>query len=219
MIENIEFTLNLIRHGESAINATPDIIGQNHDTPLTQKGKEQACALHNRFTENNEKFDFVFSSPYLRALDTALLAQPNSDQEIILAPEIREYHAGDWIGASRSAIFTQEIRSRMDLLNQGFLPPNGESFSMVERRASKWIEDTILYNRDMIDFFNKNGNINIVCFSHGMTIKTILHYVLGFDKSMTWKINIGNTSITKIHFGTYGWSIGCINDVSHLERL
>lgn len=218
MIEDIEFTLSLIRHGESEINATPDIIGQTFDTKLTEKGKEQARKLRARFIKNNEKFDYIYSSPYVRAFDTANLAKPVETQKVILAPDMREYDAGDWTGASRSKTITPSIREKMNILNHGFLPPNGESSNMVERRASTWLDYAIIHNQEIIEFYSKKeSGVNIVCFSHGMTIKCLLHFVMGFDKSLTWKININNTSITKISFGKYGWSIDCINDVAHLE--
>lgn len=221
MIENNEFILRLIRHGESEINATPDIMGQMPNTALTDKGREQARKLRTRFLKKNEKFDLIYSSPYDRAYNTAQLSIPNEKQEIILAPEIREYDAGAWTGISRSNTLTDLVKTRMNYLNHSFLPPNGESFAMVERRASKWLENEILYNPKMIEKSHtkklEGEPLNIVCFSHGITIKSILHYIIGFDKSFSWKISIDNTSITKLSFSEDGWRLLCINDCCHLE--
>jgi len=221
MIENTEFTLSLVRHGESEINATPDIIGQMSNTQLTNKGREQARKLRAKFLKRNEEFDFIYSSPYDRAYHTAQLSIPDDKQKIILVPEIREYDAGAWTGSSRSATITDLIKTKMSYLNQSFLPPKGESFAMVERRAAAWLENEILYNPEMIAKSAEkklNGKkLNIVCFSHGITIKSILHYIVGFDKNFTWKIHIDNTSITKLFFGEDGWRLLGLNDCSHLE--
>jgi broad specificity phosphatase PhoE len=60
---------------------------------------------------------------------------------------------------------------------------------------------------------------NYYCFSHGMTIKCLLHYVLGYDKSMAWKVTIDNTSISQLYFGREGWRLLSINDHAHLSTL
>lgn len=40
---------------------------------------------------------------------------------------------------------------------------------------------------------------------------------MGFDKSFTWKIEIDNTSISKLSFGELGWKLHTINDCGHLK--
>jgi len=222
MIQDNEFILSLIRHGESEVNATPDIMGQTAYVKLTEKGKEQARLLNQRFLKRGERFDFVYSSSYDRALETAKLACANINQDIVVVPDIREYDAGDWTGASRSATITAAVKAKMNYMNQAFLPPNGESFTMVERRASAWVENEILYNPKMIELANyRKANelpmLNIGCFSHGMTIKCLLQYVTGFDRGFTWKVQIDNTSVTRLYFGPEGWRLLNVNDCFHLE--
>jgi broad specificity phosphatase PhoE len=103
-----------------------------------------------------------------------------------------------------------------------FQPPNGEALIQVERRASKWLEDNILFNDDMLDEIFAANQVgitpNIAIFSHGMTIKCLLHYVMGFDKNFTWRISILNTSVTKLHFDQNGWAVDFINNTSHLDK-
>lgn len=220
MLDHHEFYITLIRHGQSEVNVNPDLMGQEATTPLTDFGRNQAKALHLRLQEQHTVFDYIYSSDYVRALDTAKIVKGDTPQEIILAPELREYSAGNWTGASRKDTLTLPVLLRMGVMNQGFLPPNGESLHQVERRAARWLEETILYNKDMIAasrIGRADGNpINIACFSHGMTIKCLLHYVLGFDQSMTWKVTIENTSISKLYFGKEGWRLISINDCAHL---
>ncbi len=224
MLYDLTFNLTLIRHGESEVNARPDEMGQSPIVPLTEKGKNQAKLLGQYFEKNKILFDRVFSSPYLRAYNTAEIVLDNGQIycPIITVPELREYDSGDWLGASRQSVMTDDVRHRMNVLNHSFLPPNGESMHQVERRASLWLEEKILYNKEMIELSqelqSKNDTLGIVCFSHGMTIKCLLHYVMGFDKSMTWRVNISNTSITKLHFNKYGWGVGCINNTPHLDK-
>lgn len=222
MLEHNEFYLYLIRHGQSETNVKKDIVGQSGDSPLTEKGKQQAQLLGERLAYKEKlEFDRVYSSDYARAHETAKIATGNN-QPIILAPEVREYSAGDWTGASRNEIHNVPTILRMAAMTNAFLPPNGESMHMVERRASKWLEDTILYNKPVQEEAQRRmaQNLpaqNIVVFSHGMTIKCLLHYIMGFDQSFTWKLTLENTSICKLHFGIWeGWRLLTINDYAHL---
>jgi broad specificity phosphatase PhoE len=200
------------------VNARPDEMGQAADVKLTDLGQRQAIALGSKFMVDKEKFDFVYSSTHLRAFHTAKLATKSDN--ILTTDELREYDAGDWTGKSRTATINDGIRLKMGYLDNSFLPPNGESLHMVERRASKFLEEDIMYNAWFQDYYTRKlattGNIpNIAFFSHGMTIKSLLHYVMGFDKSFTWKIDIDNTSVTKLSFGRQGWRLHSINDCSH----
>lgn len=216
-----EFYLNLVRHGQSTTNANPDLMGQEADVPLSDKGVHQAELLKERLKK--EDIDYVYSSHYTRAFDTAMIALEGRPKiKIIEAPDLREYDAGDWLGASRAKTLTLPVKAKMGLMAHSFLPPNGESLHQVERRASKWLEDNILYNDKFATFADNRRELNlkplnIFCFSHGMTIKCLLHYIMGFDQSFTWKVTIENTSITRLYFGKDGWRLLGINDCSHLE--
>ena len=202
-----KFNLYLIRHGQSVVNARSDEMGQLHDTPLSLEGQKQVILLHDRFKKEELVFNKIYSSDYKRAIDTA---KGINQSYPMLTSALREYSAGDWTGLKRSEILTAEVLMEMNIHNNQFLPPNGESLSQVERRASKWLEEEILYNKDMFDN-------NIAVFSHGLTIKCLLHYILCFDKSFTWKISIDNTSITHLSFGDKGWKLHSVNDTAHLK--
>ncbi len=221
MLDYNEFYLWLIRHGQSETNAKRDIVGQTSDSLLTEKGRNQAQLLGERLAYKDKvTFDKVYSSDYTRAHDTAKIATGNN-QPIILAPEVREYSAGDWTGSVRHEIYNVPSLLRMAAMTNAFLPPNGESMHMVERRASKWLEDNILYNKLVQEeadrrHVKKLPPQNIFVFSHGMTIKCLLHYIMGFDQSFTWKLTLENTSISKLYFSQEGWRLLTINDHAHL---
>jgi probable phosphoglycerate mutase len=220
MIHHNEFYLSLIRHGQSAVNIQPDMMGQAPDTPLTDKGISQAALLGQRLKGEDKKFDYVFTSDYIRAYNTAKIAM-GEDYPMIVSSALREYSAGDWDGASRKEIQTERLKLRMAAMTNAFCPPNGESLHMVERRASQWLEDTVLYNEGFINETAARHELGlkpmeIAVFSHGMTIKCLLHYIMGFDQSFTWKLTLENTSISKLHFGMEGWRLLTINDHAHL---
>ena len=230
MLRKNRFFLYLIRHGESAVNVQPDLIGQDPETPLTVKGEGQALKLRQHFNRTRLRFDQSYSSDYTRARETArIVCEQNYQPPVIVVPELREYSAGDWRHGSRKEILTPEIKAKMASLDNTFQPPHGEALNQVERRASKWLEDTIIYNEKVIDDMEQQNGVprlvpwdapTFALYTHGMTIKCLLHYVMGFDKSMTWKIDIENTSVTTLSFnltGEVGWRIHGVNDISHLK--
>lgn len=221
MLEKNQFTLYLIRHGQSEVNVKADQMGQDPNTPLTVLGREQADKLRIALNKRRIRFDQCFTSDYLRAHDTAkIVTDSYFMQNLTVCPELREYDAGDWNGSLRQEVLIPEVVMRMGSLNQFFLPPNGESLNQVSRRASKWLEDTLLYNPEIIKFTELRGKDNpyrIGVFSHGMTIKCLLQHILGFDKGMTWKVDIWNTSVTTLSFGEDGWRLHNVNDISHLQ--
>lgn len=228
MLEHNEFNLYLIRHGQTETNALPDTLGQTADSQLTEKGRNQAKLLGQRLAKEGLNLDIVFTSPYDRARDTSeiALAQIPADKRpsyIATADAVREYSAGDWTHASRKEMHNEPTLLRMAAMTSAFLPPNGESMHQVERRASLWLEENILYNKNVMKMAAEKAAIdkrlNICVFSHGMTIKCLLHYIMGFDQSFIWKLTLENTSICKLHFGDEGWRLLTINDHAHLLNL
>lgn len=220
MLTYPEFDLLLVRHGQSTTNANPDLMGQLGTVPLSELGVKQAQALQKRL--ENADFDYVYSSHYDRALETANIALPFYKK--IIVPELREYNAGGWTGASRSEALNDQVRLNMNYFGACFRPPGeeGESLNMVQRRVTEWLDKEILYNEKLLKFSNVLKDKNktkpqIIFFTHGMVIKCLLQYVMGFERSFMWKVQIDNTSVTRLAFGREGWRVNSVNDCSHLK--
>lgn len=213
-----DINIFLCRHGESKGNVTAtknNTIGQDPNCELTDLGVEQAKKLANRF--KGKEFNYIFSSTYRRAADTAICLFKETKIPVIHTESLVEYSPGDWKGKERSAIY-EDFNCFKDLMykNMGFLFPNGESLTQVERRASQFLEDNIIYNRKVLAQA-KNKEVNVAVFSHGITIRCLLHYILGFNDSMVWKIRIDNASISHVVFNDRGFFINNINDIGHLK--
>ena len=216
-------TIHLIRHGQSTDNARSasgiDIIGQKPDVPLSDLGKSQAFQLGQYYKNNN--IDFIYSSPYLRALNTAEIFAAEigySKSRIEIVPDLREYSAGDWTGKNRDEVLTEEVKKKIKKDPMGFVFPGGESMNDVQHRAITWFDDKIndLIEAGAID----NGSVNIVLFSHGQTLKTILQSVLEFAPKYVWSMTIDNSSVSKISTNKDSdyFYLKCINDCSHLTK-
>jgi broad specificity phosphatase PhoE len=206
----------LIRHAQSFANAnTRDLIGQPNDVALTDLGIRQAELLAKRFTDDDIKFDIIHSSIYKRAWQTAKILQDKTkyNKDILYTDALIEYDCGDFRGKKRIDILNKYALPMLNL-NMGFQIPGGETLHRAERRAATWLENKIIYNDKLKD----DANIAIV--SHGILIKTILHYILGFEQKFVWKISLYNTGICKLQYHrAEGWHICSINDVGHLRSL
>lgn len=153
-----------IRHGETEHNFKSLCAGGKIDTPLNKQGIEQAILLRKNLKD--KKFDFVFSSPLKRAVDTAFLATGQMPQ---ISFDLREWELGDFengpvedfFNATRTLPFSQCL-------------PNGESKEGFFQRSIAALNEIL----------HAEGTSLIV--AHGGTYWAILH-ALGLPHS-----HIGN---------------------------
>jgi broad specificity phosphatase PhoE len=215
----MKFNLYLIRHGRSVRNEDRDAAGQTSKTPLSEDGEKQAKLVGNYLSklasEGSLRFDHIWSSSDLRAWKTAKIALGDR-APIHTTSDLRERDSGDWSEKKISDVITDEVKLQRGYLGNYFKIPGGESNNMVERRVVNWFEETFLFNEK----FAKHASVfkdDIIIFSHGMAIRMFLHNIMGIDQNFLWKIDIDNTSITKLSFSRVGWKLNYLNDTSHLK--
>jgi broad specificity phosphatase PhoE len=97
-------TIFLARHGESDWNAANRFQGHS-DRPLTEFGRRQAEALAEAVAA--EQVDMIYSSPLIRALDTARIVAARTGLDVVEDEDLREVDTGGWSGLSR-----EEVRQR-----------------------------------------------------------------------------------------------------------
>lgn len=215
----MNFDLYLIRHGKSVINEDIDAAGQSSRTPLSKVGEDQARLLGNYLSklhwEKKLGMEHVFASSDVRAWKTAKIALGDYIP-IRSVRELREKESGDWLGKKKSEIITSDVKLQMGYLGGSFMIPGGESNNMVERRVTNWFDDTFFNNEEFVTYASKTKP-DIILFSHGVAIRSFLHNIMGFDQNFLWKIDIDNTSITKLNFSRVGWRLNYLNDTSHLK--
>ena len=174
----------LARHGQNADNLA-GILNGHRDEPLTEKGIEQAHEVADKIKEVGISFDFVYSSPLVRAFDTAkVIAETNNLPTPIAEPLLIERDFGIMSGKKQSDI---EAFCAPDVLKTEtvtyFLSPEGaETFLDLMQRARKLL--------DAIRERHQSGNILLV--THGDMGKMIYAEYYNLD----WK-NI----LTQFHFG------------------
>jgi len=89
----------IVRHGQTDYNVEKRITGQL-DIPLNEKGRDDALMLREKIKDIS--FDYVFSSPLKRTIETAKIATNN--QDIILDRRIIERYNGSLEGMVKDEI-------------------------------------------------------------------------------------------------------------------
>lgn len=164
----------LIRHGESESNAAIHdkdkirIAGRTIDSPLSQKGKEQADGLAMTLKEN-ESFDVYYSSPLSRTIDTSfqikdILEKNPSSKETFPFEELIETYYGFLEGSSGHTYDPIEVEMKKTL-------PLLSSFE--ERMSYRMVPD-MESNQEV--FYRIEGFINEVAKKHlGQTVCMTTH--------------------------------------------
>lgn len=207
-----------IRHGESASNASPGFAsGVNFDAPLTSKGFDQAQLLGQRLNQENVAFDRVYSSSLTRAVQTTeamLEAMGRSDMVFTKVDALIEQQFPGWRGVRKEEVYTPAMLAYIRGKRSHFVPPQGESQRMVQRRMANWLEDEIIYNDDLV---GKATTITVAIIGHGNATRCLYHYIMGFDEGFISRIGIDNCSISRFVFNKEGWFPICLNDASHIN--
>ena len=147
--------LVIVRHGQSERNVAKERAKAEHklevwsanlrdvDTPLTALGFDQAVAT-GRFLRGKFNFDMVFTSPYLRTIQTAehIVAQMAAPPAIMYEERIREIEFGILDGLTRDGIqklYPLEFARREREGKYWYRPPGGESRPDVALRVHSFL--------------------------------------------------------------------------------
>lgn len=150
----------LVRHGETADNASARFQGRL-DTPLNDRGRVQSRALAQTLRE--EGLRALYSSPLLRAHETASIVGAAIGLEPVLDERLVEADAGDWAGRLIADILTGERTeyARWRAAEPAFRFPGGESVAEQAGRIAAALADVAA------------GPLPALVVTHGGTIRAI----------------------------------------------
>lgn len=143
--------LAIVRHGQSERNVAKEqakaagmsvIYGssvRDVDTPLTPLGVEQAIAT-GQFLRDKYSFDVIFSSPYMRTLQTSqhILENLANAPRIVVEERVREIEFGVLDGLTHQGVrerYPEEWARREREGKYWYRPPGGESRPDVALRV------------------------------------------------------------------------------------
>lgn len=160
------------RHGESQANLAHQISNRGLVHGLTPAGREQAAALAERLV--GRRILRIYTSPLLRALETAILVSHQLGIEYLVSDALREFDCGLLEGHSdrqawldwQSMVDDWTVRGLWERRIEG-----GESFNDLRMRFIPFLSG-------LVHQFEQTGE-TILCISHGGLYRLMLPQVLG----------------------------------------
>jgi broad specificity phosphatase PhoE len=156
----------LARHGRTAYNREGRFQGQRA-VPLDELGREQALEL----AERAASYDFaaLWSSPLLRARETADAVAAKTGLQPREDARFMETDAGDWTNRSFEEVIAEAPEQFAAFANAdpGFAFPGGESFVAQEQRVGAALDAV------------ERGPLPALVVCHGMVIRAALSVRIG----------------------------------------
>jgi 2,3-bisphosphoglycerate-dependent phosphoglycerate mutase len=181
--------LYFIRHGESEANVLHVISNRGLKHGLTEKGRAQAAALAQKLATT--PFVRFYSSPLLRAVQTAEILSQNLELPFDTSDALREFDCGIVEGKSDPASWQIHLQIREAwFLNKDWEKriAGGESFLDIQRRFQPFIAD-------LIQKYGSTQN-NVLLIGHGGLFQCMLPLVftnVAFEQVL--ELPGGNTGI------------------------
>lgn len=179
--------LYIIRHGQTDWNIEKKIQGRQ-DIPLNERGRYQADCLSKAM--KNRPVTAVFSSPQIRAMETAEAVAASSGAPVIPVKNLMEINYGSWEGKTEEELL-KEDRTLYEAWwshPAETAPPEGESISQVNERCRQaWKEI-----RPQL-----TGDAAIV--AHGGLLAHFLEQLLGSESPAASTV-AHNASITTVEY-------------------
>jgi broad specificity phosphatase PhoE len=208
-------TLYLARHGESEGNARR--IYQTPDASLSEKGREQARVLQNRFKDI--PIESLYSSTLKRAQETADIINETFKLPVQATSLVNEWGKpasllGKEVEGKEAEEFHQALRSRSD--DPYWKWQDEESIGEVRDRTALFLQEV-----------KQIPQKNILVVMHSLPIKMMLSIVLFGPEhipfvqgSSPFPVHISNTGITVFQLpeGKEHWELLVWNDHAHLGK-
>tara|TARA_Y100001933_G_scaffold261917_1_gene317748 strand:+ start:7348 stop:8700 length:1353 start_codon:yes stop_codon:yes gene_type:complete len=214
--------LVFVRHGLSSFNEKGLIQGRTNESKLTKVGYEQAKSAGEVL--NSLNFNEIYSSPLLRAAETAKTIEKSlkNDFEIKYDKNLLEVDLEQWTGLtitdikknyrdSYSIWKTNPEKLFLRKKDQTIYHPIQELFSQAER---------------FIDHIQKhhlnNENQNILIIAHNAILRCLILNLINRPHKGFRKLRLDNASISILNISNFNNSIKtqieCINQTSHLNQ-
>jgi broad specificity phosphatase PhoE len=197
----------LVRHGQTSGNDEGWVQGRV-DTPLNEKGREQAGRLAERLAQ--VPLQAIYCSPLSRARDTADVIGQRSELPVLAMEELAEIEMGVWERRPFRDVTSapQALGDRWVFGPDRHLLGSEETLEHLVARAGRAIAAVRERHRE--------GDVCLV--AHAGILLGIIGSCLGLsDGTFLPSILIGNASVSLLEHRLGRWLLLFANDQHHLE--
>jgi probable phosphoglycerate mutase len=178
----------MMRHGRTDWNVRHKIQGRT-DIPLNDEGREMAKAAGKEC--QNIHFDICYSSPLVRARETARLVLQDRDIPIICDERLREMSFGIYEGIENSfQIPDCPVNELFWNPAQYVAVEGGESFEELYARTGSFLKEIVAPALD--------AGKDILIVGHGAMNHSILCQVKGIPVDRFWETEIENCKLIRL---------------------
>jgi probable phosphoglycerate mutase len=199
--------LLLIRHAESMWNAEGRIQGWA-DPPLSETGLDQARKLAQRLVADGHAIAAIYSSPLLRAWQTAEQLGQAVGLPVQTDDRLKENDVGQLTGLTGPEVeqrFPEWVTARRASL-EWVPPPEGEVWDHFVSRAVAVMSDIVA----------KHSGQTVAVVSHGGTLGVYLAHLLEMPLHRSLPFQFDNTSLSVVQVGEHRIRLLKLNDTAHL---
>jgi broad specificity phosphatase PhoE len=208
MTEPEIFDITFLRHGESVGNAESRWQGQA-DFPLTDKGREQAQALADKWLTGNREFGHIVSSPLKRAKETADIIADALKLSVETDQIWMERDIGEIAGMTSEEVKQRLPQPIFDNPFASVVGDEGEGNWELYLRAGQALHELLR---------QEPGKYLVV--SHGGLLNQIMYAIVGITPNANFsgpRFRFKNTGFTHVTYRpkSHQWLINTLNDRSH----
>ncbi len=200
--------LYMVRHGQTAASRENRFSGSS-DPPLTAAGEAMAQEFARAYATLN--WDAIYSSPMLRARQTADALGRLTGVQVAIEDGLKEMDYGEWEGLKHDDVKVRWPKAfeywAADVASRG--TPGGETAFHVAARAMRVVE--------AIRSRHQRGNVMLV--SHKATLRVITCALLGLDVRL-FRERIAQPVATVTMFAVTGTTalLTLLGDRTHLSE-
>lgn len=191
----------MMRHGEAVNNVQHILSGRHGEYHLTEKGRQQASDAADKLSTLS--IDAVYSSPVLRAVETAQIASQRIGKDYKIDERLTETE----MGSLTEAKYHDVLHNHGDFFlkfyqNDGVLAGVGvEKFSAIGERVNS-----------MLDYVaEKHHDKNVLLVTHLDPIKAAIIRTTDLTPHTLLAMSIRNASLTILKHGSKDYSLVAFN--------
>lgn len=177
--------LYIVRHGQTDWNKVRKLQGLT-DIQLNENGRQVAIDLGDKLEQEGVTFDEIFSSPLIRAYETACLIRGRQNVPITRDERIREISFGVSEGMDYETWMSEDNPQRAFFTEpHKYIPPqDGETIEEVQARGREFIQEIIE------PLYGQAKRVMIV--AHGAMNKGLMCYLENNDVEHFWGDGLQN---------------------------